>query len=114
GEPGRLARAAPPAGRGAPLLPSGLPALVAKAAADRGHLVEEPPTVGVLQVEDRVKRPVEVVGELGRLRNQSLRRRLRHSPRCLSSISARSTSNDSEQAGHVTEPTASPSVFSRS
>src|SRR5207253_5170753 len=78
------------------------------------QVAQEQPTVPVLQVEDRVQGPVEVVGELGRLREKLLLRRPRHSPRRPCSISLKSTSKAREHSGQVTEPTTSPSVFRRS
>ncbi len=77
-------------------------------------LLQEPATIAMLEIEDRVELPVEDVGESGRLRVQRPRRRPAHSPRRPSSISVRSTSNGSAQWGHVTVPTDSPLVFSRS
>ena len=75
---------------------------------------EEVPAVSVLQVEDRVQRPVEVIGEAGRLRDALRRRRPRHFPNRPSSMSVRSTSNSFAHSGQCTTPTASPSVFTRS
>ena len=90
-----------------------VPAFRARAR-DRVGLSEEPAPVGVLEIEDRVQRPVEVIREAGRLAEQLLGRRPDHSPNRPSSISVRSTSNLCEQAGQLTTPTASPSPLSRS
>ena len=70
--------------------------------------------IGVLEVKDRVERPVEVVCEPGRLREQLVSRRPSHSPRPPSSISVISTSNWCEQFGQVTTPTESPLLLIRS
>ena len=78
------------------------------------RFAQEPAAVGVLEVEDRLERPVEVIREPGRLPEEFLGRRPHHSPRRPSSISVRSTSNCSEHAGHATTPTASPSELIRS
>src|SRR5207302_6067778 len=81
---------------------------------DRLGLVQKAAPVGVLKIEDRVERPVEVIGDPGRLGEQRLRGRPRHSPRRPSSTWLRSTSNVFEHCGHVTDPTTSPPVLSRS
>ena len=78
------------------------------------RLGQEQAPVPMLEVEDRVERPVEVMGQTGRLRKQGLRRRPRHSPRRSSSTSVRSTSKRWAQCGQATTPTASPSEFTRS
>src|SRR5215210_1982034 len=85
-----------------------------RGAGQRIRLAEEAAPVGVLQVEDGVQRPVEVMCEAGRLREHLRGRRPCHFPRRPSSISVRSTSNGWAQWGQVTDPTASPSVLMRS
>jgi len=75
---------------------------------------EESPTVGVLEVEQGIERPVVVLAERGHLRKQAVRRWPRHSPRRPSSISVKSTSNWWPQLGQDRIPTASPSLFRRS
>ena len=77
-------------------------------------LVQEAAPVAVLEVEDHVERPVDVIGETGRLREQLLRGRPHHSPNRPSSTSVMSTSNSCAQDGQLTTPTASPSLLMRS
>ena len=78
------------------------------------RFAQEPAAVGVLEIEDRLERPVEVIREAGRLPEEILGGRPHHSPRRPSSISVRSTSNCSEHTGQATTPTASPSELIRS
>ena len=53
------------------------------------RLIQEAPPVAMLHVEDRVERPVQVVGEAGRLPEQSVGGRPHGSPRRPSWISVR-------------------------
>ena len=80
----------------------------------RSASVEEATPVAVLEIEDHVERPMDVIGETGRLREQLLGRRPHHSPNRPSSTSVMSTSNSCAQAGQLTTPTASPSLLMRS
>src|SRR6476646_8809479 len=105
--PGRAAP--PPSGRTAT---AGAPSrLLSESLVDPADLVDEPQPERMLEVEDRVHRPVEVVGDVRDLFEQSVGRVRHDSPRRCSP--ATSTVNPWLQLGHVTDAWVWPSWLIR-
>src|SRR5262245_33835074 len=85
--------------------------LLGQAPVDAADLVHEPQPQGVLEIEDRVHRPMEVVGDVRDLFEQPVGRVRHDSPRRCSP--ATSTVNAWLHAGHVTDAWVWPSWLMR-